>query len=240
MVSTRVSVAALFALAAASAATAEQKAEKIAVTPGSDRAAVIFRAPDLPKPMGSYISSYKIAFKKYDSANQALRGGPYAGSVLMSARPSLFAGGFLVSDLSPGTYVVTEVSRQDQWALCFHDNSLQFTVKPGEVLYLGNFDAAFHIAELQRKAIDSHQLQLRGSRVAQFFDNVTPPRFTPGTTADLQAVAAMMRTAMPKTTVAPQLAQFQPARFGTGRDLFGLTRICGGYYTGKAKPKQAE
>ena len=233
-----------FVLAAAVAAgglsttaLAEQKADKIAVTPGSDRAAIVFRAPDLPKPMGSYISSYKIGFKKYDAANEALQGGPYAGSVLMSARPSLFAHGYLVSDLKPGTYVVTEISRQDSWALCFHDSSVQFTVRPGEVLYLGDLDATFHIAELQRKAMSSGKMRLRQGSLAHFFDDVTPPRFTPGTVADLPAVAAMMKSAMPRTTVAPQLAQFQPARFGTGRDLFGLSRICGGYWSGKAKPK---
>ena len=230
-------LAALLAAATTSTAGAEQKAAKIAITPGSEMAAIILQAPDLPKPMGSYISSYKIGIKKYDAANQALQGGPYAGSLLLSARPSLFAQGYLVSDLKPGTYVITELSRQDLWALCFHDNSLQFTVKPGEVLYLGHFDAAFHIAELQMKAIVGHKMSLRGGSLAHFFDNVTPPKLTPGTSADLTSVAAMVKSSMPKTTVAPQLAQFQPARFGTGRDLFGLTRICGGYWTGKAKAK---
>jgi hypothetical protein len=236
MIRKQYSLAAVLALTAASAAPAEQKAAKIAVTPGSDMAAIIFKAPDLPKPMGSYISSYKIGFKKYDAATQALQGGPFAGTVLVSARPSLFTQGYLVSDLKPGTYVVTDLSRQDLWALCFYDNSLQFTVKPGEVLYLGAFDAAFHVMELQVKAISSGRLTLRQGRIAHFFDNVTPPRFTPGTADDLPAVAAMMKATMPNTTVAPQLVQFQPARFGTGHDIFGTGRICGGYYTGKAKP----
>ena len=229
--------AALLALATASAATAEQKAAKIAITPGSAMAAIVFKAPDLPKPMGSYISSYKIGIKKYDAANQALQGGPYAGSLLLSARPSLFSQGYLVSDIKPGTYVITELSRQDLWALCFHDNSLQFTVKPGEVLYLGDFDAAFHVAELQSKAMSSGKIRVRQGSLAHFFDEVTPPKFTPGTTADLASVAAMVKSAMPSTTSVPQLAQFEPARFGTGRDLFGLMRICGGYWTGKAKAK---
>jgi hypothetical protein len=232
-------VAAILLAAAASSASAEQKAAKIAIAPGSEMGAIILKAPDLPKPIGGYISSYKIAFKKYDAANQSLDGGPYAGSLLLSARPSLFSQGYLVSDLKPGTYVVTEVSRQDLWALCFHDNSLQFTVKPGEVVYLGDFDAAFHMGELQQKAMAGHKMRLRQGNLAHFFDNVTPPRFTPGTEQDLPAVSEMMKSAMPKTSVAPQLAQFQPARFGTGRDLFGLSRICGGYYAGKAKPKES-
>jgi hypothetical protein len=229
--------AALLTAATASVALAEQRAAKIAITSSSENAAIIFKAPDLPKPMGSYISAYKVGFKKYDAVGRALQGGPFAGTVLISARPSLFVQGYLVSDLKPGTYVITDLSRQDRWALCFYDNSLQFTVNAGQVLYLGDFDAAFHVLELERMAITSGRTSLRGGSLAHFFDKITPPRFKLGTADDLAAVAAMMKSAMPQTTVAPQLVQFQPARFGTGHDLFGTGRICGGYYTGKAKPK---
>lgn len=225
------------ALACASAASAEQNAAKIAITSQSDRGAIVLRAPDLPKPMGSYISSYKIGFKVYDPANQAIRGGPFGGNVLLAARPSLFANGYLVSDVKPGTYVITDFSRQDLWALCFHDNSVQFTIKPGEVLYLGDFDARYHVMELKLMAVSSGRTTLRQGNLAHFFDGVSPPRLTPGTEADLPPVAAAMRATMPRTTVVPTLAKYSPARFGTGRDLFGLQRICGGYYTGKAKPK---
>jgi hypothetical protein len=225
------------AFACASAASAEQNPAKIAITPQSERGAIIMRAPDLPKPRGSYISSYKIGLKVYDPVNQAMRGGPFGGNVLIAARPSLFAQGYLVSDVRPGTYVITDFSRQDLWALCFHDNSVQFTVRPGEVVYLGDFDARFHVMELEQMAISSGRTSLRQGNLAHFFDDVTPPRLKPGTETDLPQVAAALRAAMPKTTVAPTLAAFSPARFGTGRDLFGLQRICGGYYTGKAKPK---
>jgi hypothetical protein len=86
-------------------------------------------------------------------------------------------------------------------------------------------------------AIASGRLSLRQGSLAHFFDGVTPPRLTPGSEADLPQVLAVMRATMPKTTAVPTLATFEPARFGTGRDLFGTQRICGGYYTGKAKPK---
>ena len=116
-------------------------------------------------------------------------------------------------------------------------DSVQFTIRPGEVVYLGDFDAHFHVAELEQMAISTGRTRLRQGNLAHFFDGVTPPRLKPGTEVDLPQVAAVLRAAMPKTTVAPTLATFSPARFGTGRDLFGLQRICGGYYTGKAKPK---
>jgi hypothetical protein len=69
---------------------------------------------------------------------------------------------------------------------------------------------------------------------------VTPPTLAPIDEAQLAAVAAMVKTRMPKTTAAPRAVQFAPARFGTGHDLFGMRRICGGYYQGKAKGTPAQ
>ena len=220
-----------------STASAEQRAAKIVITPTSPMGAIVFKSPDLPRPNANYLSSYKLGFKAYDPEAQSLRGGPFGGGASLSVRPSLFAQGYIVSDLKPGTYVVTDFSRQDKWALCFHDNSVAFTLKPGEVLYLGDFAAAAHLFELERMAISSGKTSLSQYGLAHFFDNVSPPSFAPGGPAELAAVAAMMKTHMPRTTVAPKPVQFTPARFGTGRDLFGTQRICGGYYTGKAKPK---
>ena len=45
----------------------------------------------------------------------------------------------------------------------------------------------------------------------------------------------MVKAGLPKSISAPKAAQSAPARFGTGNDLFGIQRICGGYYTKNAK-----
>ena len=129
-----------------------------------------------------------------------------------------------------------DLSRQDYWALCFNDNSLQFTVRPGEIVYLGEIDARSHVAELERMAVMSGRTSTR-SQVVHFFDGVSPPAFKPVDEAGLEAVTAMVRTRMSRTTVTPRAAEFAPARFGTGRDLFGTSRLCGGYYAGRARPE---
>jgi hypothetical protein len=225
-------LAAAIAIAVAAPAAAKDVAD-FAITPASTDALIIFRAPDIPRPPG-YKTSWRMGLQSYDPAEQKLQAGPFGGSETLAGRPKSFVDGYLVEVVKPGTYVFRDFSRQDYWTLCFNGGSLQFTVRPGEVLYLGDFDAARHILELQSLAVSTGQTSTRGKPV-QFFDTVSPPAFAPVDEAGLAAAAAMVKAHMPKTTVAPKAARFSPARFGTGNDLFHIQRICGGYYAKKAK-----
>jgi hypothetical protein len=227
--------AAAVGLVMAAAAGATQKAERIEIRADSERAVVIVKAPDIPI-SAPYQTGYRLTLHIYDPAAEAMRGGPYGGTATFDAKSNLFYDGYLVMDVKPGTYVITEFSRQDLWALCFHDNSLQFTVSAGQAVYLGELDAFSHVSELQQKAVASGRTSSRGGAV-HFFDDVSPPRLRQPGAGDLAQVARMMQARMPKTTVTPQAATFAPARFGTGSDLFGMSRICGGYHAGSAKPK---
>lgn len=222
------------ALAAAGPAAAKD-VSKFAITPGAAEALIIVKAEDLPRPPG-YKTSWRMGLQSHDSGEQKLQGGPWGGTETIAGRPKSFVDGYLVEIVKPGTYAFRDFSRQDFWALCFNGGSLRFTVKPGEVLYLGELDVRGHVIELERLAITSGRTTSRNSEPVHFFDTVSPPRFAPVSESDLAAVAAMVKARMPKTTVAPKAATFQPARFGTGSDLFGLKRICGGYHQKKAKP----
>jgi len=225
--------ATLIAFAAAPAAAA--KPADIAIAADSPGAVLILKAPDLP-PAPTFRTAYRLALQSYDPAEQKMVGGPFGAGALFQARPKDFVDGYLILEVKPGTYAFQSFSQQDYWALCFNGGSFQFKVRPGEVLYLGAFDAAAHAIELQTLAVSSGRTSTRNSNPVHFFDTVTPPLLAPADEAGLAAVAAMMKARMPKTTVAPKAAVLTPARFGTGRDLFGLQRICGGYYQGKAKP----
>jgi hypothetical protein len=215
-------------------ALANQKAESIAVTPASQNAAIVFKSPQLPVP-GTVKSAYHLFIMPYDAAAGHMNGGVLGGGLRVMARPKLFYDGYLVSDIKPGTYVIGLFSRQDSWVLCFNGDSRSFTIKPGEVLYLGDFDATKHVMELERLTITSGRTVSRNSQSIEFFDTVSPPAFAPVDEAQLSAVATMMKARMPLTNVAPRAAEFSPAKFGTGSDLFGLSRVCGGYYRKSAK-----
>jgi hypothetical protein len=226
--------AALSAAMAGSAPAAAKDVASLAITPGSAEALLIVKAADVPRPPG-YKTSWRMGVQSYDPAEQKLQGGPFGGGATIAGRPKSFVDGYLVETIKPGTYVFRDFSRQDYWSLCFNGGSLRFTVGPGEVLYLGEFDVVKHVVELERLAVTTGRVTARSGEPVQFFDTVTPPAFAPADEAGLAAVAAMVKARMPKTSVAPKAAQFAPARFGTGKDLFGISRICGGYYAKKAK-----
>ncbi len=208
---------------------------RIAITPDSPKAAIIIKAESLPVPPG-YQTSYRIGLQRYDYVRQSMTGGPYTGSATFQAKPKSFVDGYLILEVDPGTYAFRDLSRQDFWAVCFNADSLFFTVKPGEIVYLGEMDVRLHVRELERLAVTSGRTRSRNNEPIHFFDTVTPPTFAPVDAAGLEAVAAMVRARMPLSTVAPKTVAFGKAKFGTGHDLFGLSRICGGYYQGRAKP----
>ena len=225
--------AVLLTAAAAVPALAKDVAD-MAITPGSAEALIVFKAPDIPRPPG-YKTSWRMGVQSYDPVEQKLQGAPFGGMETLAGRPKSFVDGFLVEVMKPGTYVFRDFSRQDLWSLCFNGDSLRFTIKPGEVLYLGELDAVKHVQELESLSVMTGRTTARNGNPVQFFDTVSPPAFAPVDEAGLAAAAAMVKARMPKTSVAPRAAKFEPARFGTGKDLFGTKRICGGYYTKKAE-----
>jgi hypothetical protein len=231
------SALAVFALAS-SPVVAGQKAEKIAITAAAPKAALIIKAEDIPISY-PYQTGFRLGLQIYDPDLQTMKGGPFGGSATFEGKTKLFYGGYLVMDVKPGTYVFRDLSRQDRWALCFHNSSLQFTVQPGEVIFLGEFNSGQHVRELEEMAIMTGRVVSTNSEAVHFFDGITAPMLSPVDDLSLNAVGEMMKKYMPNTTVAAKPANFSPARFGTGSDLFGLNRVCGGYFTKKAKPAVA-
>lgn len=215
------------------ATAAERNPERIAITPQSTTALLILKAEMLAPAPGQNVA-YRVGLQRYDAAQQRMRGGPFGGHATFEARRRNFVDGYLLLEVEPDTWVFRDLSRQRLWALCFNDGSLQFTVRPGEVVYLGEMDVRSHLDELMQKAITSGRTSTSNSRAVHFFDGITPPLLKPVDEAGLAAVTAMVRARMPLTTSVPRAAEFAPARFGTGRDLFGLSRMCGGYWTGSA------
>jgi hypothetical protein len=227
-------IALAVALTAAGTASANNPA-KVAIMPGSDRAALILKTDLLPIAPGMR-TSYRMTLQSYDPAGERLRGAPYGGLAVFAARPKEFVDGHLVLNVKPGTYVFKDFSMQDRWSLCFNGGTRSFTVKPGEILYLGALDARGHMAELQTKTAMSGQTVIRGHGFVSFFDGVTP-LVTPPDQAELAAAAAWVATHMPKSKAPVTAPTYNEARFGTGNDLFGLQRICGGYHTKSPKPR---
>jgi len=217
-------VAALAAACLALPASATNPA-KVAVTPASPDAVLIVRTP----PLGVL---YTLAISRYDPDKQDLAGDWVAMPVQAQDRRD---SDFLVEKVKPGTYAIQQFVQQARWGVCFHAGTLQFDVKAGEAVYLGQFDAATPLAELQRRALDAKDLYAGGFTVHNYFDGITPPKFTQPDDPALPEVRAFIAREMPKTKVAPVRARFRPATFRAGRALVGSQRVCGGSWSRKDK-----
>jgi hypothetical protein len=209
-------------------------AAKIAISSTSKDALIIIKTPSLP-PAPTFKTAYRLGLSVYDPQNEAMKGGPWGGKAVFQAQPKKFVDGYLMLTVKPGTWVFQDFSMQDLWALCFNGNSLQFDVAAGEVVYLGSFDATAHAKELMLIATMTGRTSTK--TFEHFFDTVAAPRIVPGTENEIADMRTLLAVHAPRTTAPVRGATFKPARFGTGSDLFGMSRVCGGYYTGKAKPK---
>lgn len=226
---------AVFMSTLSSAAFAGQKADKIAVTPDGDRSLVILKATPLPPPF-NMASGFHLTFAPYDAQEEAIGGGILGGGFTLLAKPKLFYDGYLVADVRPGTYIFQQFTRQDRWALCYNQESPAFTIKAGEALYLGEFDSRGSLIDLENEVSKSMRFLSTGGSLVHFFD-VAAPRLKPIVDGEVAMVQSFVTARMPRTTSPVMPAMFSVGRFGTGKDLFGTNRVCGGYYKGSAKPR---
>lgn len=187
------------------------------------------------QPAPSMKSAYRLLLSGYDPASEKLLGKPFGGSVEFAAQKKKLIDGYLIERIKPGRWVFQSYSQQDKWALCFNAKSLQFEVKSGQVIYLGEFDAIREREELTTEAMRSGKGTIRGSGFADFFDLSEGPHLKPIDEAQLAVVRDVLQRS--GTTVSGRVvsAEYSPAKFGTGSTLFAERR-CGGYFI-KGAPK---
>lgn len=186
------------------------------------------------QPAPSLKSAYRLALSVYDPESEKLLGKPFGGGIEFAAQKKKLVEGYLIQRLKPGRWVFQSYSQQDKWALCYNAHSLQFDVKPGEIVYLGEFDANRSRQELTDEAVRHGKISIGGYDFADFFDLAEEPHFAPVTDDQLDSVREMLsRTnpTLPKQVVA---ARYSPASFGTGSTLFAERR-CGGYFVEAGK-----
>jgi hypothetical protein len=212
-----------------------RSADSYALDANAETALVVMKT-DWWQPAPSMKSAFKLALSVFDPVEEKLRGKPFGGSVLFEAKQKKFVDGYLIAKIKPGRWVFQSYAQQDKWALCFNAMSLQFEVKPGEVVYLGEFDALRHRQQLTEQALQSGKVMLSGYGFADFFDLAEGPRLRPIDEIQLAAVGEMLGRNAPLVTAPVRAAEYSPARFGTGSTLFAERR-CGGYFTTGAKDK---
>lgn len=174
-------------------------------------------------------TSYELHISSYDKTERALQISSFGGWATLDVPGGTAE--YVARKVKPGDYVVMAFAQQSQWALCFHDDSLGFQVKPGEVVYLGEFDPSQHFTQLQNNALSNRDIVASSSTLHHYFDNILPPQLTLNSSDEALAVA-YVREDMAKVFAPVRSANLEVAQFGTGSTLFG-EKICWGY--GKKK-----
>jgi hypothetical protein len=223
-------VATLWALVPAASAQTQSTDDKTANT-----ATVVIKT-EWWEPAPSMKSAYRLLLSGYDPASEKLLGKPFGGSVEFAVQKKKLIDGYMVQRIKPGRWVFQSYSQQDKWALCFNAKSLQFEVKAGQVIYLGELDAVREREELTIEAMRSGKGSISGYGFADFFDLSEGPHLKPVDEAQLAAVTAVLQRSGTSTSGGVVAAEYSPARFGTGSTLFAERR-CGGYFTKGAQKR---
>lgn len=217
----------MFALAAALLSTAcVTDPAKIAVTPQSKGGMIVLAIEPVPEP-------FTVSLKSYSRAEDKLTGDYHGFFVEPSAQRQVMA-----IEAPAGTYVFQDIRQQVVFAVCFHDNSLAFDLHPGEIVHLGVLDSGVNLNQLKQLALSTGRTTANGVTLNNFLDGITPPALSPATDADLVAARGYLAKTSPLVTSPVHAAKLEPARFGAGKDLFGIQDSCGGWHTGSAKPKE--
>ncbi|CAN5338977.1 hypothetical protein BH10PSE4_BH10PSE4_11210 [soil metagenome] len=176
---------------------------------------------------------YQIEGAAYDSAQSRIEG---SGYFLMGAggAPGKPSARYAVARAKPGTYVLTAISHMGTWYDCFNGDTIAFDVTPGAVTFLGELDARPALADIALK-LPSYSMN---SQKFYVLDTprpaVTPPSALPDWTSDL---AVYLKANFPQVSAPLKAATFQPAKFESGRSLFG-EKVCYGYFNrAKDDPK---
>ncbi|HKX64331.1 MAG TPA: hypothetical protein VJM78_03415 [Rhizomicrobium sp.] len=171
---------------------------------------------------------YSLTIQKFDAPNQRLLGGSFSGGWAnfeeLSSQP------YVAKSVAPGTYVVTSLAQQTWWTACFQDGTYSFEVKPGEVVYLGTFNALPSLVALSLHV--KREGPSMTSRSVYYFDRNPVPNFSfsANREAELAQAQGYVKAQMPHVDAPVALAELHATKFGTGSDAFGLQRVCGGYY----------
>jgi hypothetical protein len=163
-------------------------------------------------------------------------GGRYKLSAGKTAVPK-----FIAKTIPSGTYVFYYFSKQLRWSVCFHAATSYFTIRPGQLLYLGEFDPKPHIAELTRNVLRFGDRRIRGEDYRDYFEDISPPHISPpdGSEASMAEARDFVASEMPKVKVAIQPVHYTPTKFGTGYTLLAK-KTCGGYSHKSVKEQKSD
>jgi hypothetical protein len=169
---------------------------------------------------------FSVSIAEYSPTMGRLAATSFGGWASVNSANTAGGKTWLVGRAAPGTYVISALTHQSTWHTCFNEGTRMFEVEPGKVHYLGRIDpnpALLSMAlELPSYSMNSQHHFAMDKKLV-----FTAPADLPNWRADAEQY---LRTAFPGVTGAVTDVASTEATFNTGRDAFGLQRVCGGYY----------
>lgn len=120
---------------------------------------------------------YTLRLNHFDPEGNSLSHGPFSTPRDFDFGPS-DEPQYVARVVDPGTYVISAVQQQRMWGACFNKNTRQFTVKPGEALFLGEFRPQAHLAQIQAIAEGTGDLSKSVLNLTYYDENSIPPQIT--------------------------------------------------------------
>ena len=211
-------------LTAACAATPRD----ITITPTSDVGLVVV-AVEPPQDLAE-AARYTLVVSQFDPDSRTLPLGSMAGIEAQSA--AVRERTYLVGQARPGVYVLSAL-RVSAWGLCYNGGTVRFDVRPGEVTVVGLFDPNPSLTDLTRAVIRGEVPASAPYNEHHYVFDTPRPNVTNIDEIEgwEEGVNAYLSANFPNVAAPVRAATLEPAIFGTGRSLHGLTKLCGGYYS---------
>lgn len=205
----------------------------IALDASSGQGLIVIEADALRS--GATLPQFSLSIARFSPEAHRLASTPFGGWAGVNSAAAKDGRVWLVGRADPGAYVITALTHQATWHACFNGGTRAFTVEPGKVVFLGRIDPAPALFAL---ATELPSYSMNGQN--HFAMDKSLPFVPAAEIADWEApVAGYLKAAYPNV-VAPVTAVASTATtFNTGRDAFGLQRVCGGYYAPRGKAEEA-
>ncbi len=213
-VRTLAAAAALLITLPGTSLSAQKRPDKIKLTAASKDGAVLVRVP---------VDRFPYALQFSKNGNSGFMSRVYIMKVDEAAAPGY---AYIARTLAPGRYRLDSMWQQARWSACLEQGTFEFTVRPGEIAYLGTVRTDRVLEAIQGQATGAGQATQSGSSYFQSHDHTAGPPIEGRDEDGLRAARDFAQTGMNGTASLVRLADVSDARFATSAAGKAI-KICG-------------
>lgn len=207
-------IAALLVASPAAPLSAQKRPDKIKLTAESKDGAVLVRVP---------VDRFSYALQFSRNGNSGFMSRVYIMKVDEAPAPGY---AYIARTLSPGRYRLDSMWQQARWSACLEQGTFEFTVRPGEIAYLGTVRADRVLETIQGQASSAGQTAQGGFSYFQSHDRTSGPPIEGRDDDGLRAARDFAQTRMNGTASLVRLADVSDTKFVTSAAGKAI-KVCG-------------